>query len=69
MLTKCDVHYCLPRSDTTQFNRSVPAHQWKSDTSTLREFTYHQVEGNRFPKNTSLYLLTYMESLFPTPKP
>lgn len=69
MLTKCDLHYGLPRSDIIHFTRSVPAHQWKSDTSTSRKFTYCQVEGNRFPQNTSLYLPTYVESLFPRPKP
>jgi hypothetical protein len=69
MLTKSDLHYSLHRSDTTQFTRSVPAHQWKYDTSTFGEFTYHQDEGKRFLQNTSLYLPTYEQSLSPRPQP
>jgi hypothetical protein len=54
--TKSDPHYDLPKSDTTQFTTSVPAHQCKSDNSTFRAFIYHQVEGNMCLQNTSFSL-------------
>jgi hypothetical protein len=69
MPTKGDPHYDLPQSDTTQFTRSVPAHQCKLDNSTFREFIYHQVEGNRYLQNTSLSPPSYVESLSPRQQP
>ena len=59
MLTKCDVHYCLPRSDTTQFTRSV---EWKRNLVAHGDAREEKWRGKRrmewVAKQASVWLRT-----------